>query len=119
MISLGKETPGIETTYSAISPLPFYLLLQVWGRSRPVGYLIGVRSSKDCIRILQRYGNHPSFLLMAYGNEPSGGNQKRFLGDLVNYWKEKDPRLKKQIILVLGQSKDEQAIKFLKEIIEK
>jgi hypothetical protein len=33
--------------------------------------------------------------------------------------KEKDPRLKKQIIMVLGQSKDEEAIKFLKEIIEK
>ncbi len=43
-------------------------------------------------RILKAYGNHPSFCMLAYGNEPGGSNQKRFLGDLVNYWKEKDPR---------------------------
>jgi hypothetical protein len=44
----------------------------------------------DCI--LKAYGNHPSFCMLAYGNEPGGGNQKRFLGDLVNYWRQKDPR---------------------------
>ena len=43
-------------------------------------------------RILKAYGNHPSFCMLAYGNEPGGANQKRFLGDLVNYWKAKDPR---------------------------
>jgi len=43
-------------------------------------------------RILKAYGNHPSFCMLAYGNEPGGRNQKRFLGDLVNYWKTKDPR---------------------------
>jgi len=43
-------------------------------------------------RILKIYGNHPSFCMLAYGNEPGGKNRKRFLGDLVNYWKEKDPR---------------------------
>ena len=43
-------------------------------------------------RILKAYGNHPSFCMFAYGNEPGGRNQKRFLGDLVNYWKAKDPR---------------------------
>jgi hypothetical protein len=43
-------------------------------------------------RILKAYGNHPSFCMLAYGNEPGGKNQKRFLGDLVNYWKQKDPR---------------------------
>jgi len=43
-------------------------------------------------RILKAYGNHPSFCMLAYGNEPGGRNQKRFLGGLVNYWKAKDPR---------------------------
>jgi hypothetical protein len=43
-------------------------------------------------RILAAYGNHPSLCLMAYGNEPGGKNQQRFLGDLVTYWKKKDPR---------------------------
>jgi len=43
-------------------------------------------------RILKAYGNHPSFCMLAYGNEPGGRNQKKFLGDLVNYWKKKDSR---------------------------
>ena len=43
-------------------------------------------------RILKAYGNHPSFCMLTYGNEPGGANQKRYLGDLVNYWKAKDPR---------------------------
>jgi hypothetical protein len=43
-------------------------------------------------RILKNYGNHPSFSMLAYGNEPAGNNQVRFLGDLVSYWKAKDPR---------------------------
>ena len=43
-------------------------------------------------RILEAYGNHPSFCMLAYGNEPGGRNQRRFLGELVNYWREKDSR---------------------------
>ena len=42
--------------------------------------------------MIKAYGNHPSFTLMAYGNEPGGPNQNRFLGDFVAYWKKKDPR---------------------------
>jgi len=43
-------------------------------------------------RILKAYGNHPSFCMLAYGNEPAGKNQKEYLGKLVTYWKQKDPR---------------------------
>ncbi|MHC4532601.1 MAG: discoidin domain-containing protein [Planctomycetota bacterium] len=43
-------------------------------------------------RILKAYGNHPSFCMLAYGNEPGGKNQRKYLGDLVNYWKQKDSR---------------------------
>lgn len=43
-------------------------------------------------RILQDYGNHPSFCLMVYGNEPDGGNQVEYLSGLVDYWKSKDSR---------------------------
>ncbi len=42
--------------------------------------------------MIKAYGNHPSFTLMAYGNEPGGPNQNRFLGDFVAHWKNKDPR---------------------------
>jgi len=43
-------------------------------------------------RIVKNYGNHPSFLMMAYGNEPGGPNSNEFLEDFVSYWKEKDNR---------------------------
>jgi hypothetical protein len=42
-------------------------------------------------RITQEYGNHPSFMLMAYGNEP-GGRIEEYLTAWVTYWKRKDPR---------------------------
>ena len=42
--------------------------------------------------MIRAYGNHPSFTFMAYGNEPGGKNQNRFLGDFVSYWKKRDPR---------------------------
>ncbi|MCU0362150.1 MAG: beta-galactosidase [Bacteroidales bacterium] len=43
-------------------------------------------------RILKEYGSHPSFCMLAYGNEPAGSKQAAFLGDLVKYWKAKDNR---------------------------
>jgi hypothetical protein len=43
-------------------------------------------------RILKTYGNHPSFVMMAYGNEPGGPGHVQYLKKLVNYWKEKDNR---------------------------
>lgn len=43
-------------------------------------------------RILKEYGNHPSFCMMAYGNEPSGANQGKYLSELIDYWKSKDLR---------------------------
>ncbi|HPC94764.1 MAG TPA: hypothetical protein PLU87_07485 [Sedimentisphaerales bacterium] len=43
-------------------------------------------------RILKAYGNHPSFCMLAYGNEPAGDHQKEYLGKLVEHWKGKDPR---------------------------
>ncbi len=43
-------------------------------------------------RMVENYGNHPSFCMMVYGNEPAGRNQIPFLTDFVNYWKKKDNR---------------------------
>lgn len=43
-------------------------------------------------RILREYGNHPSFCMLAVGNEPSGEKQEEFLTAIVAAWKEKDPR---------------------------
>jgi len=41
--------------------------------------------------IIREFGNHPSFLLMAYGNEPSG-NYAEYLAKWLSYWKVEDPR---------------------------
>ena len=43
-------------------------------------------------RILKEYGNHPSFCMLAYGNEPGGKNQEQYLSELVDYWQKKDNR---------------------------
>ncbi|MCX6224865.1 MAG: beta-galactosidase [Bacteroidia bacterium] len=43
-------------------------------------------------RIVNDYGNHPSFVMMSYGNEPGGSNQVDFLEKFVSYWKNKDKR---------------------------
>jgi hypothetical protein len=69
----------------------FHIECAAWtrvGDGEPIDKFIYAESD----RILKDYGNHPSFCMLAYGNEPAGPNQKRFLGDLVNYWKAKDPR---------------------------
>ncbi len=43
-------------------------------------------------RIIRAYGNHPSFCMLAYGNEPAGRNHREYLGKLLTYWKSIDNR---------------------------
>jgi hypothetical protein len=43
-------------------------------------------------RITDLYGNHPSFCMLDYGNEPAGDKQNEYLGKLIRYWKAKDDR---------------------------
>lgn len=43
-------------------------------------------------RIVAEYGNHPSFCILLYGNEPAGANQAKWLGEFNTYWKNKDNR---------------------------
>lgn len=43
-------------------------------------------------RMVETYGNHPSFCMMVYGNEPGGVNSTSFLTEFVRYWKNKDMR---------------------------
>ena len=47
---------------------------------------------EEADRILETYGNHPSFVFFAEGNELVGPTVKPFLSGLVSRWKEKDPR---------------------------
>jgi len=43
-------------------------------------------------RILKAFGNHPSFVLMAYGNEPGGAKHPDYLAKWVDHFKAKDAR---------------------------
>ncbi|HUT93932.1 MAG TPA: discoidin domain-containing protein [Thermoguttaceae bacterium] len=58
------------------------------GDGKPIDRFIDDESD----RILRAYGNHPSFCMLAYGNEPAGKRQKQYLGKLVEHWKAADPR---------------------------
>jgi hypothetical protein len=69
----------------------FHIECPAWttiGNGEPIDKFIYAEGD----RILKAYGNHPSFCMLAYGNEPGGKNRKKYLGDLVSYWKQKDPR---------------------------
>ena len=43
-------------------------------------------------RMEKYYGNHPSYCMLAYGNEPRGGHQVAYLTKFIHYWKNKDSR---------------------------
>ena len=47
---------------------------------------------KEGEAIIDAYGNHPSFVLMTYGNEPSGKHHKEYLTKYVNHFKNLDNR---------------------------
>ena len=86
-----------EAAFAAADELGFYYYVECpsWANSgssvgdgRPLDRWL----YEEGDRMLRAYGNHPSFLMMSYGNEPAGRNQNRWLGDLVKYWKNKDAR---------------------------
>ncbi len=58
------------------------------GDGKPVDRFIREESK----RIVEAYGNHPSFCLMAYGNEPGGRNYQAYLTEFVSRWKKEDGR---------------------------
>lgn len=43
-------------------------------------------------RILRAYGNHPSFVMLLYGNEPGGDHHKDYLSRWVTHFRNADPR---------------------------
>lgn len=47
---------------------------------------------KEAEAIVREFGNHPSFCMMSYGNEPGGRKCNDFLTNFVRYWQEKDNR---------------------------
>lgn len=58
------------------------------GDGRPLDKFIW-DESEDIVR---EYGNHPSFCMMMYGNEPAGQGSNNYLSNFVSVWKERDAR---------------------------
>ncbi|MEJ2194664.1 MAG: glycoside hydrolase family 2 TIM barrel-domain containing protein [Ignavibacteriaceae bacterium] len=86
-----------EAAFIAADKLGFYLHVEgpSWanhGVTLGDGLPIDQYIYDETDRILDAYGNHPSFCMMAYGNEPAGRNQAEYLGKLVNHWKAEDNR---------------------------
>jgi hypothetical protein len=85
-----------EAAFAAADELGMYLQVETcWangstglGDGRPVDQWV----YDETARILKYYGNHPSFMLMPYGNEPGGRNASAWLAKYVSHFKALDPR---------------------------
>ncbi len=85
-----------EAAFIAADKAGFYLHIEgpSWanhgtsiGDGKPIDQFIYDETNRICTV----YGNHASFCMMAYGNEPRG-RQVEYLTKFVNYWKAKDNR---------------------------
>ncbi|HNR42155.1 MAG TPA: glycoside hydrolase family 2 TIM barrel-domain containing protein [Bacteroidales bacterium] len=82
-----------EAAFAAADSAGIYLSVEcgVWtsvGDGLPVDKFI----YDEAERIIDTYGNHPSFCMMAYGNEPSGSHHIAFLTGFVKHVKQYDDR---------------------------
>lgn len=86
-----------EAAFAVADRLGLYLHIEspLWANqvsSVGTGGVVDAFIYDESERIIRQYGNHPSFCLMAYGNEPGGANQNDFLGRWVDHFKNKDDR---------------------------
>ncbi|MCX6309354.1 MAG: beta-galactosidase, partial [Bacteroidia bacterium] len=86
-----------EAAFSAADKTGFYLQVECssWANQSTTigdGKAFDTYLYEESQRMVQAYGNHPSFCMMAYGNEPAGANQSTFLTSFVRFWKERDSR---------------------------
>lgn len=86
-----------EAAFEAADKLGLYLHIECssWandgatiGDGKPLDKFIYEESE----RIVNAFGNHPSFCMMLYGNEPAGKGSNKWLADFDTYWKKKDSR---------------------------
>lgn len=86
-----------EAAFQAADELGMYYMIECssWanqsttiGDGKPIDEFI----RQEAERIVNAYGNHPSFCMMAYGNEPAGKHSNDYLTRFVTEWKKRDPR---------------------------
>jgi len=86
-----------KAAFDAADQMGFYLQVECssWANSSATvgdGIPLDKWLYDESQRMTETYGNHPSFCLMAYGNEPAGKNHIKYLADFVTFWKKKDRR---------------------------
>jgi hypothetical protein len=86
-----------EAAFVAADELGFYYQVEIasWANSSTTlgdGKPIDEWLYREAERILKTYGNHPSFVLMPYGNEPGGKHYAAFLAKWVEHWKNADSK---------------------------
>ncbi|MGM9811372.1 MAG: sugar-binding domain-containing protein [Muribaculaceae bacterium] len=86
-----------EAAFAAADQVGMYLEVECssWANSsttladrRPIDRYI----MDEAEAMLRAYGNHPSFIMMMYGNEPAGKNMNEYLTQFVNHFKSRDNR---------------------------
>ncbi|MFG6687738.1 sugar-binding domain-containing protein [Mariniflexile sp. HNIBRBA6329] len=86
-----------EAAFEAADQLGFYLQVECssWANQSTTigdGKPFDAYLYEESKRMVEAYGNHPSFCMLVYGNEPGGSNQNKFLSSFVSFWKERDSR---------------------------
>lgn len=83
-----------EVAFNAADKMGMYLYIECgsWAEDIGSGLPIDDFIYDESIRIVDEYGNHPSFCLMSYGNEPHGKNHVEYLKNFVEFWKKRDNR---------------------------
>lgn len=100
-----------EAAFVAADQLGIYLQVEcgIWARAGTrLGYGEPVDQwlYQETERILEAYGNHPSFVFLTHGNEPSA--KAGFLEDWVRTFKRKDPRRLYAAATGWGQTDEDQ-----------
>jgi len=87
-----------EAAFVAADEAGFYFQVEASAWASNGGAEIGSGMPLDAwidietTRMIRVHGNHPSFLMMAYGNEPGGPNDSKWLQAWVARWKAQDGR---------------------------
>jgi hypothetical protein len=86
-----------EAAFTAADELGVYIQIEVaswpnWSTTLGDGKPVDAWIDAETARILRAYGNHPSFIMLCAGNEPSGDHHAAWLSAWVTRQKSADPR---------------------------
>jgi hypothetical protein len=83
-----------EAAFDAADEMGMYLSIEpsAWtdvGDGKPIDQYV----YDESIRVVQTFGNHPSFCMMPYGNEARGKNAVPYLTRFIQFWQARDNRI--------------------------